>query len=147
MQKIPFPKQKETLEVSELDIDDAPGVMFSFWANPSKAVVNALYDVIYLSMEKAASMSSEQMRDLNERYYLALSELIIDCNIESLDFSTPEAVERSFDAPDVPINFVYRVVVSYLSRLLDLNQSVKKALALHHLASDSGRGNANEEDK
>jgi hypothetical protein len=147
MDKIKFPKKTEIISAEELDIMDAPGVVFEFWANPSKPVVNAIYDIVYLTMEKAAAMTVDEISNLNDRYYIALSELIVDCNIAGLDFSTPKAVEKSFDADDVPINFIYRVVVSYLSRLLDLSDAVKKALALRHLASNSGRGSATKEEK
>jgi hypothetical protein len=142
-----FPKSTEILEVSELGIDDAPGVVFEFWKNPSKPTVTAVFDVVMASADELSGLSKYKMEDLEKRYYSALCELIIDCNIESLDFSSPEAAMASFEAPDIPIGFVHQVIASYLSHLLQFNDAVKKALALYLIGSASGNDNATTKDE
>ena len=138
---------QDIVTAEELEIPDAPGVVFTFWKNPSKMVVSSLFDVIMATAEELAGTPSYKMDALEERYYAAVCELVIDCNLESLDFSTPQAAMASFDAPDIPIGFVHQVVTSYLSRLLKFNESVKKALALYLLGSVSGRGSATKKDE
>lgn len=140
--KIPFPKSVETLEMSELGVSDAEGVTFTFWKNPSKATVRVLFDIVMASAEELGSMPKHKMDMLEKDYYEALCRLIVDTNVESLDFSTPESAMKSFEAPDVPIGFVHQVVVCYLRRLLEFNESVKKALALYLLGSASGSASA-----
>lgn len=140
--KIQFPRSEETLEVSELGIEDAPGVTFTFWKNPSKKVITTLFEVVMSSAEELSNMPKYKMDVLEKEYYEALCLLIIDSNVESFDFSTPEAAMKSFEAPDVPVGFMHQVVVCYLRRLLEFNDSVKKALALYLLGSASGSDSA-----
>jgi len=147
MNKISFPKITERLEMSELGIEDAPGVVFEFWKNPSKPVVIAIAEVVMAAAEELRGLDKLKMQELEERYYNAICELIIDCNVESLDFSTPEYAIKAFDAPDVPMGFVHQVIVSYLAHLLKFNESVKKALALWLAGSVFGSGNAKKDDE
>lgn len=142
MDKIKFPKETEIVSAEELGIDSAPGVMFEFWKNPSKKTVKALFDVIMASAEELSSLNKEKMAVLEKEYYEALCQLIVDSNVESFDFSTPEAAMNSFDAPDVPIGFMHQVVTCYLRRLLEFNSAVVKALALYLIGSASGSDNA-----
>jgi len=140
--KIAFPRSEETLEVSELGIPDAPGVTFTFWKNPSKPVVKCLIDIVMSSVEELSNKPAHEMARLEKEYYESLCLLIVDTNIDSLDFSTPEAAMKSFEAPDVPAGFVYQVVVSYLRRLLVFNEHIKKVVALYLIGSSSGQGSA-----
>jgi hypothetical protein len=140
---IKFPKITEIIECeADLGIPDCPGVVFEFWKNPSKPTVTTLFEVIMASANELGSMSKLKMDDLERRYYSAVCEIIVDCNLESLDFSTPERAMASFEAPDIPIGFVHQVIASYLRRLLEFNDSVKKALALFLLGSASGKDSA-----
>jgi hypothetical protein len=145
--KISFPKQTEILTCEELGIPDAPGVTFEFWKNPSKGVVTTISDVIMASADQLLSMDRMSMQDLEKRYYLALCELIIDCNVESINFDTPENAMKSFEAPDVPMGFMLQVIASYMARLIQFNDTVKKALALYLPGSVFGRGSAKKEEK
>lgn len=145
--KIKFPKQTEIVEVIEMGVEDAPGVSFEFWKNPSKSVVKSIFDVIMASAEDLSGLSKLAMDKVEHDYYSAICELIVDCNLESLDFSSPKAAMESFDAPDIPMGFVHQVVAAYMSRLLQFNDSVKKALALYVVGSVSGIVSAKKEEK
>lgn len=145
--KIKFPKSRESVSAEELGILDAEGVYFTFWKNPSKPVVRVLFDIVMASAEELSNKPPHEMAILEKEYYEALSELILDSNIESLDFSTPETAMKSFEAPDVPVGFMYQVVVCYLRRLLEFNDQIKKALALYLIGSSSGQGSATKKDE
>lgn len=147
MEKISFPKIYEDLTCDDLGITDAPGVVFRFWKNPSKPVVVAIAEVVMAAAEELRGLDKLKMEQLEERYYNAICELIIECNVESLDFSTPEKARLTFEAPDVPIGFVHQVITSYLAYLLKFNENVKKALALWLAGSVFGSGSATKDER
>lgn len=146
--KIAFPKQTEIISCeNDLGIENAPGVVFEFWKNPSKGVVTTISDVIMASADQLLGLDKMSMQDLEKRYYQALCELIIDCNVESLNFDTPENAMKAFEAQDVPIGFVLQVIAAYMARLIQFNDAVKKALALYIPGSVFGRGSAKKDEK
>lgn len=147
MNKISFPKIEESLTMDELGVLDAPGVVFTFWKNPSKPVVIAIAEVVMAAADELRALDKIEMERLEERYYNAICELIVDCNISSLSFDTPENARLAFEANDVPIGFVHQVITSYLSHLLKFNEGVKKALALWLVGSAFGNGNATKGEK
>lgn len=142
MQKIVFPKQSKTFDMVDLGIDGADGVLFKFWVNPSKPVMKALYDVIMRDQAAFMALEDHELEEMEQQYYEALTQVIVETNVDSLRFDTVDDVKKSFEAEDVPIGFVHKVVVGYVHQMLEENDSVKKALALYHLASNSGKDGA-----
>jgi hypothetical protein len=145
LKKIKFPKQTETLSTEQLEIEDYPDLLFTFWKNPSRPVVQSVWDMVMLDPTEIAGMEEHEVEKLENDYYRAISEIIVDTNIADLDLDTPEQVEDAFNRPDLPMGFLHAIVTSYLSYLIKYNDTVKKALALYVVVLDSGKGNAQKE--
>lgn len=145
MKKIQFPKQTVLMDVTELGIDYAEGVKVEFWANPSKKVMKDILAVILPTGKEIMEMDSHERDRMERDYYKALCELIVETNIESLNFDSPENAEMSFEAGDVPLGFTHQVIVAYIMNLMEKSDALKKVLALSFLSKNSGKDKKNEE--
>jgi hypothetical protein len=103
---------------SDLKIDGLENTI-RFWRDPSRQIVFTLLDTITMTAEK----------DIDTNFWEAVSEVIVDCDIEGLDFSTAEKARESFDNPHISWGVLFDALFGYVSWLLTENEKVGKALA------------------
>lgn len=128
--KMAFPKKRVVIDVGDdLGISDYAGVKFVMWADPSIAVLaRALH-----TMTKDEPDQSDA-----DNYFDALNELLLDSNIEGVDFSNPTAIAESFDHPSLPWGFIMQVVTMYCVKVIDESNALKKMFGLSEEAETSG---------
>lgn len=136
--KIAFPKKKVTIDVVE-DLgmpSDYEGVKFVMWADPSIAVLTGVL---------SATTKDEPTESDADTYFDSIKELIIDSNIDGLDFSTLEGAITAFDHKSLPWGFVGQVAAFYCAYVITQSEHLKKMYGLSEPPANSGEGNNSEE--
>lgn len=130
MAKIKFPKKSVRINLPDLGYEEElyGEFWFEFWKDPSRAVVLDLVNLIVQSVDDLRNLKEEEQIETSDKFFDAVSRLITETNIDGLDFSTPGLAQESFSHPDLPWGFMYGVVTSYVLRLLETQQSLKKML-------------------
>lgn len=119
--KIKFPRQKRVLDCEELGY---PKVKVTLWDNPSRRVRLALLNILGAKPEELEEKGEEELDRIESEFLWALSELIIDCNVEGYDFSTPEAARDSYDVAEP--DFLPRVVIKHISDIIERGEEARK---------------------
>jgi hypothetical protein len=133
--KIAFPKKRVTVDVSEdLGMTDYPGVKFVMWDDPAIGILANV--VLPLSKDDKELTDSDA-----DAYFDALNELILDSNIEGLDFSTVTSTAESFDHKSLPWGFISQVAALYCAKVITESNSLKKMFGLSGRAESSGENN------
>lgn len=139
MKKVSFPKTTKIVDVSEdLGIEGYNGVKFEMWRDPSRKVLLTIIGSFAINEDSLTET------DAND-FFSAISELIIDSNIEGISFDTQEETEKAFNADNLPWGFVYSVIVSYVVKIIDESESLKKVFGLSTDQKDSGDSKKNQE--
>jgi hypothetical protein len=120
---------------------------FAFWDDPSRTVVMTLLDVITTKEEKLESMSEDEKRQLDADFWKCVSSVMVDCDIEGLDFSTPENAIRSFDNENVSWGYLMDVLMFYVGKLLAENKRLGEVLRLIAARTASGPNKKQKEEK
>jgi hypothetical protein len=120
-----YVRPHKDLTGNDLNIEDFPHTM-RVWRDPSRQVVFTLLDTITMTSEKLDGLDDAAKKDLDSAFWVAVSEVIIDCDIEGLDFSTPEKAKESFDSPHISWGVLFDVLFAYVSWLLTENDRLKK---------------------
>lgn len=137
--KMAFPKKKVTIDVEEdLGIEGYGGVQFVMWADPSVTVIANILSPISKDEDSITSRDADS-------YFDAINEVVIDSNIEGLDFSSVDAVIESFDHKSLPWGFVSQVVTLYCAKVITESESLKKMFGLSSSQEDSGETSSSEE--
>lgn len=128
--KIKFPKKSVRIELPDLGYEEETygAFWFEFWKDPSRTVVFDLLNPIVQSVDDLRALKETEQIETSDKFFEAVSRLVMDTNIDGLDFSTPQSAQESFRHPDLPWGFMYGVVTSYVLRLLETQQSLKKML-------------------
>lgn len=125
-EKVTFEKTAKVVSTTKNYEMDGPEYKLALWRDPSRKIISDLFETITTSREKLDEMSQEELEDLNDRFYEAVAQCIIDTNIEGLDFSTRESAERSMDDPRIDAGFFYDILVRYALDLLEESSALKK---------------------
>jgi hypothetical protein len=113
-----------------------------FWENPSREVVFTLIDVLNSNTK---GLDPIEAQDLNKRYFDCASLMLIDCDIEGVDFSTPESTEAAFQDKRLPWGIFHQAILAYMGKLVDEYKVLKNALRRVGVLSDSGNDNEQKE--
>lgn len=138
LKKKPF-ERSVTRYNTKTDLNLPVEHLFEMWADPSSRVVFSLLDVVSTSEEKLNKMSDVDKAKLDDEFWWCVSQVFIDCDIEGLDFSSPEKSKESFESPYISWGFLFDVLVSYITRLLSENETIKKKV--NHLIQAVSSGN------
>ncbi len=139
--KIAFPKKKTVIDVTDLGMEEEyKGIKFVMWADPSIAVIQS---VLYAQTGDEKELTDEDA----DQYFDALTELLIDSNIEGISFATSKDVQDSFDAMGVPWGFVSMVCALYCVKVIDESEALKKMYGLLEEAETSGENSNQTEQK
>lgn len=137
--KIAFPKRKVVIDVGEdLGLPDYEGVKFVMWDDPSISVIANV--ILPLAKDQDELTNSD-----GDAYFDALNEIILDSNVEGLDFSSVKATMESFDNKSLPWGFISEVAALYCSKLITESESLKKMFGLSKVAESSGEDKKSEE--
>jgi hypothetical protein len=103
--------------------------LFRLWRDPSRQTVFTLLNTITMKPDELEALDDSAKRELDEAFWRAVSEVIIDCDIEGLDFSTTEKARESFDSPHISWGILYDVLFAYVSWLLTENDNIRKKIS------------------
>jgi hypothetical protein len=125
--KKPFERTTVTYNTNT-DMGLSASHQFAFWADPSRHIVVTLVDTIMANEERLNKMSDDEKRQMDTDWWNCVSKVIVDCDIEGLDFSTPEAAKASFDNEEVSWGWLLDVMGFYIGRLLAENKRLGELL-------------------
>ena len=145
--KLAFPKKTTRVFLRDLGFeeDTYEDFYFDFWKDPSRSVVFDLLESVVQSVDELKGLSHADQVDTSERFFAAVSRAVMDTNIDGLSFDTEEKTRKSFAHPDLPWGFMYTVVTSYVLRLLETQQALKKTLVESAKTLNSGNDNEQKE--
>jgi hypothetical protein len=130
MKKTPYKRNTVVLNLKE-DLQLRHDIDVEFWEDPSQQVVFDLLGIVTLSYNEGEELDKEQeleITKLNDRYFECASLILVDCNIEGIDFSTPQSAEEAFYDERVSWGVFHQALIAYLARLMDEYGMLKKAL-------------------
>lgn len=119
MQKIKFPKKGQKIRVSDIGMEDYPEVVMTVWNDPNGHIITKM---VYSVTKATDDITDEDA----EEYFAAVTEYIMDSNIEGLSFDTIEETKASFEHPSLPFGFLYEFVVLALGKLIEESDRLKK---------------------
>lgn len=128
--KIAFPKKRVVIDVGDdLGLSDYTGVKFVMWADPSITVLARIINTL---------TKEEPDQSDADNYFDALHELMIDSNIEGVDFSTVTSIAESVDHPSLPWGFIMEVATMYCVKVISESNALKKMFGLSDSQENSG---------
>jgi hypothetical protein len=137
--KIAFPKKRVVIDCeADLGIEEYSGVQFVMWADPSVSVIANILSPVSKSDDEITARDADS-------YFDAIHEIVIDSNIEGLDFSTVDSTIESFDHKSLPWGFVSQVVTLYCAKVITESESLKKMFGLSSSPESSGEDSSSEE--
>lgn len=125
-EKKPFAKSVVVKDTKEDFGLGEVGYKIAFWADPSRPIVSKFLNVMFTKREELDEMDEEELKKINEDFWVAVSSIIVDTNIEGLSFDTPEEAQASFDSPDIDHNFLIDCIMSYVQSVLSESSLLKK---------------------
>lgn len=117
-------------------------VNVEFWKDPSREVCFSIMSILRADIE---TMTPDEVDKMNRNYFECASLLLIDCEIEGLDFSTPESTERAFHHKGLPWGIFHEAIIAYISYLTTEYQVLKNALRRVLELSNSGTEKSDKE--
>lgn len=123
LQKRPFDKTTSTKN-TKTDFGLENEHEFILWRDPSRQVVMAVIETVTLNEDRLSKMTEQEKQELDDRFWDAVSRIFVDCDIEGLDFSSPAKAKQSFDSPNVDWNFLWEVLIHYVTDLVKENDKI-----------------------
>ena len=146
--KVSFPKHLTSVifdcneaEIAGLKSDQEDDhLTITFWRNPSKHVLRSLVKFMLSTDVELQELSDDEIDVLLSDFYTALSEIVLETNIEDVDFSTPDKAKRAYlDSPGLPWGFIHEAIASWLLKFMNESLNLKKILRLLSSQSSSGQ--------
>lgn len=145
--KVTFPRSQlaDVFDCNEHEIgglsptQEEDRLTITFWRNPSRKIIKALLFFVLSSDEELKALNESEAEDILSDFYYALSMVIVETNIDGLDFSTPEKAKESYlESPDLPMGFVHEAVATWLLAFMQKNLDLKKVARLLGEVGNSG---------
>lgn len=140
---------KQNIEILHLEEDFGLGqdIKIAFWKDPSRAVIFDLLKIVGVTREDDLSEMPEIEREkMNTRYFECASLVLVECDIEGIDFSTAELTEKAFEDERIPWGTFHKALIMYLARLTDEYEVLKNVLRRVKELSGSGNENQNSQE-
>lgn len=141
-----FTKKKKfekayTIYNTKKDWDMATEHLFAMASDPSRNLLNQLIDVLQklTGLTEEEELSEEEIQQLNDEFFYCVSELIVDCDIQGLDFSNTKKAEESMNNPDVDWHFMFDVLGNYVNTLFLTHRTLGKAFLMQEEKENSGK--------
>lgn len=134
MDKRPFQKSVRFVNTKVLGAEfntPLPEHTFQMWADPSNRVWLAIHRATTMEeeeLEKIRKDRPEEYEEIEAEYRWAISELVIDTDIQGLSFATPEDVRAAFNNPDVDNHFLTFVITYYMLHLFAVRKNRKSVV-------------------
>jgi hypothetical protein len=113
-------------------------IELEFWEDPSRQVIFDLFEIIGATTEDLAETSDAKKEKMSKRYFECASLILVDCDIEGIDFSTAESTEAAFEDERLPWGIFHQAMVLYLDKLMTEYDMLKNVLRRASVPSDSG---------
>ena len=113
-------------------------IQIAYWNNPSRAVFGDLVDSIATPSEKLDAMDEQQQQSFSDKYFAAVTELLIESDLLGLDFNTVDETLASFEHPELPMQFMHKLVINLVLRILTEAGYVKNVSTALSNSGDSG---------
>lgn len=122
--KIAFPKKKVSIDVGDdFGLTEYTGVKFIMWADPSVRTIARILSPL--------SKEEDELTEVDgDAYFDALHQIILDTNIDGIDFSTLESTIGAFDHEHLPYGFIGQVASFYCTKLITESEALKKVFNL-----------------
>lgn len=137
MDKIPYRKRTIVVDFhDDLQLhEDNQGYKFELWKDPPRPLLADILNAVAgdINTEDDALVEAA----LNSMYE-ALSEIIVDCNIEGSDFTNSQSVKESFSSTQVGFNLYLDASIAAVQWILKNADSVKKVLTPLESKNSSG---------
>ncbi len=129
-----------TVYNTKKDWDMTTEHLFAMASDPSRNLMNQLIDVLQrlMSVEEKSKLNEEEVQQLNDDFFYCISELIIDCDIEGMNFDTPEDADESMSNPDVDWHFMFDVLGNYVRTLFLTHRTLGKVYQTQEESTSSG---------
>jgi hypothetical protein len=137
MKKKEFPRNTVELNLK----DDFPlnqDITVAFWVDPSRQVISDLFRIVGMSTENMDALPEGEKEALDDRYFECVSLVFVDCDIDGIDFGTPESAREAFDDERLPWGVFHQAMLLYMERLTEEYAALKNALRRAKRLSNSG---------
>lgn len=134
-------KPKTVSKHLDKDFELGQDITVEFWKDPSRKVILDLLEILGSSSSDASSRDEDEAAKMDIRYYECVSLIIVDCNIEGIDFDTPDSARAAFDADFLPWGIFHQAMMMYVAELTREHEILKNVLR-----RVSGKQNPPEED-
>ena len=139
-------KPKTVIKHLENDYELEAAISVEFWAAPSQNVVLDLMQILGSARaEDIGEIEQEKFEDMDKRYFECVSLLIVDTDVEGIDFSTPEKAKEAFYADHLPWGIFHLAVLMYVAELSESYEYLKNLLKRAAQLSDSGTSKSEKE--
>lgn len=140
-------KPKTVIKHLDKDFGLEQDIRVEFWADPSRSVIFDLLEVFGMSdTDELDEIPEAEKERMNARYFECASMILVDCDIDKIDFSTPESTEAAFDDDRLPWGIFHQALLMYLAELMEEYQVLKNALRRVSELSSSGKESSKNEE-
>jgi hypothetical protein len=143
MKKRKFTPNKVWLNLDK-DLNLNQDINVAFWEDPSRPVIFALLEIFNTDVNK---QSKTELEKLNKHYFKNATLILLDCDIEGVDFSTVKSTEEAYNHPELPWGIFHEAVIAYIAKLSDEHEVLKNVLRRVGVLSISGTDKNNEEEE
>lgn len=129
LNKRSFKPATKYITTDELRIDGYdPPFTFEVLADPPRHLLSEVLDLLGTST-KAVSGEGEEIEkpeQFDARFHEVAAAILVDSDIEGLDFSTPQSTKAAFENEDIDGTLLTRVLVAYVYGLILERTGLKK---------------------
>jgi len=128
------------------DLGLGQDITIEVWTDPSRQIITDLFEILGATdrLDETEEADKEKM---NRRYFECASMVLMDCDIEGIDFGTAESTEEAFDDERLPWGIFHQAMIMYISKLTEEYEVLKNALRRVKMLSDSGNEAKSEQEE
>lgn len=144
--KLQLPKRTKKITLVDLSFDYPDEFYVEVWDDPSKSLVFDLFSLVFATTEEL-NENKKEAEEMYDKFISAISKIFVSTNIDGIDLSTKDSVEKSMNCEDLPWGFLYEICWRYVAHLLQTNEKLKKVFRLQDAISNSGQEEKEAEQK
>lgn len=145
-EKKPFRKSHTVIDTKK-DFDMEQQHQIALWKDPSGQVVKDFFSVSVTKREELDNMSQDEIDELDDKFYRAVSEIIIDTDIAGISFEKPDEARAAFEHPSIDWMFFTNVLLRYVNDILQEANSLKKIFGHTKKTSNSGESKSEKDER
>lgn len=120
------------------DLQLGQDITIEVWEDPSRQIIADLFQIMGSQDSDLDEMEELDKERMNQRYFECASMMLVDCDIEGIDFSTPESTELAFEDERLPWGIFHQAMILYIAKLTEEYEVLKNALRRARALSGSG---------